>query len=215
MPRNSMGNMDVIKSKKSRFLSYFEESARINSVITLCFLTSSLVCVFLTGALLKSTLAPKSIYYIPGANSAGYATANELPQSSVSGFAVSWILNMLNFTPETVDVVYERTRKYMFPEMLSKSSGTMDKEIEDIKKSSISSIFSITKEPVFDQDDKVFLVTILGEHSLFMGKSVIKTAKAKYVISLIKVSPTDVNPFGLMVTNVYKEELEKESKDEI
>ena len=212
MSQNQNNDTIPVKLKRSQFLSYFEDTVKINTLLGVSFAGVCTVCLVLIFVLVKFSLTPKPIYYIPGANSAGYASPNEIPKSSVIGFVSSWLLSRTNFTPETIETVYTRAKRFMSPEFLSKSTNVLDKETNEIKKSSISSIFSLTEDPVFKEEDQGISITVNGEHSLYMGKTKIKSSNVKYVVSLQKTSPTELNPYGLFVKDVYKEETAKEEQ---
>jgi hypothetical protein len=182
----------------------------INTAIVIAFLAVSLICVVLVSGFINLSLSPKPIYYIPGATSAGYASPNAIPKGSVISFASSWLLNYLNFNKETIDTAYDRSRKLMAPKFLAENRHIMEKESQDVKDASIASIFSMTSDPSLIEKEGRLSIVVRGEHQLFMGKEAIKTVNMEYTITLMKVSPTEANPYGLLVRYLYKEEIGKD-----
>ncbi len=201
-----------IQTKKSQFLSFFGDLTKINTSLSIISVFLCMVCIVLVLSLIRYALTPKPIYYIPGALNAGYSTPNEIPKGSVIGFASSWILSLLNFTPATIDNVHEHAKKFMDPKFLSKTRYILDKEKDEAIKSSISSVFTFMEDPVVTENDLGLIVNLRGEHTLYMAQSTIKLTEAKYTVFLRKVPPTDLNPYGLLVTNVEQEEKPKEMK---
>ncbi len=202
----------AIQTKKSQFLSFFGDLTKVNTSLSIISAFLCMVCIVLVLSLVRYALTPKPIYYIPGASNAGYSNPNEIPKGSVIGFASSWILSLLNFTPATIDSVHERAKKFMDPKFLSRVRYILDKEKDEATKSSISSVFTLMEDPVVTENDLGLIVTLKGEHALYMAQSNIKLTETKYTVFLRKVPPTDINPYGLIVTNVEQEEKPKEMK---
>lgn len=201
-----------IQAKQSRFLSLFGDISRINASLIMISGILALVCIILGIALIRFALTPKPIYYIPGALNAGYSIPNEIPKGSIIGFSSTWILTLLNFTPATIDDAHQQAMKYMDPKFLSKVKYTLEKERDEAKKSSISSVFTLKENPLITESETSFIIVLNGEHTLYMAQSTIKQTVAKYTLHLQKVSPTDTNPFGLTVSNVEQEEKPKDLK---
>ncbi len=201
-----------IQAKQSRFVSFFGDITKINMSLSIVVAFLGLICAILVISLIRYALTPKPIYYIPGALNAGFSNPNEIPKGSIIGFSSSWILGLLNFTPETVDQAHENSKKFMDPRFLSKTRYTLDKENDSVKKSSLSSIFSITYEPTVTENDIGLIVKIKGQHAIYMAQSNIKLSDSQYTIYLRKVAPTEVNPYGLLVTNVEQDEKTRELK---
>ncbi len=200
----------VLKVRRPKFLSYFEDMVRINAVLGVAFFAVCLLCIALTFVLVRSALTPRPIYYVPGANNAGFSNPNEIPAGSIASFAASWLLNLMNFSPETIDAVHERAKKFMSPHLLSQSRFIFEKESSEVKRSSISSIYSLTQEPQLKEDGQSLTVVLEGDHGLFMGKTNIKRSSVTYTMILQKAPPTETNPYGLLVKDIQKKEIPKE-----
>jgi len=196
----------AVSAKKPRFLNFFENSILINTTLGFSFVAVCGVCVALIALVSQQVLTPKPIYYVPGALNAGYAKPNEIPKGSIIGFATSWALNRMNFSPETIQEVHEHAKKFMAPELLSQSIGIFDDELRSVTKSSISSFFSLNNDPILKDTDDTLSVVLKGSHGLYMGKTNIKTSQLKITVFMQRVAPTELNPYGLMVSNIEKSE---------
>ena len=196
----------AINSKKPRFLNFFENSVLINTTLGFSFVAVCGVCVALIALIAQQVLTPKPIYYVPGALNAGYAKPNEIPKGSIIGFATSWTLNRMNFSPETIKEVHDRAKKYMAPKLLSQSIGVFESELSSVTKSSISSFYSLNNDPILNEGDDVLSVALEGNHGLYMGKTNIKTSHLKVTVFMQRVPPTELNPYGLLVSKIEKNE---------
>lgn len=200
----------TIKAKRPKFLSYFEDTLKINASLTVVLAAVCLLCIALTFVLVRSAVTPRPIYYISASGLGSYANPNEIPKGSIAAFASSWVLNLMNFSSETIDEVHERAKKFMAPNLLSQSRFIFDKESAEVKRSSISSIFSLTTDPSLTEDGDGLSVVLVGNHGLYMGKTNIKSSEVTLTVVLQMVPPTEVNPYGLLVKDIQKKETAKE-----
>ena len=164
------------------------------------------VCVGLSTALVYMAVKPRPVYYVPGAWEAGIAMPQTMPQASIATFVSSWALNWSNFTPATVQDVYKRAQHFMAPSLLARTQARLAKDIEEVKHNNISSLFSITQEPLVAVEKNGFRVTLEGDKGTYMGKEEIKSQRMVYRVLVRMVNPTDNNPYGLMIEEVEQEE---------
>ncbi len=200
-----------IKEHRSPFLERWSKAEAINGKLMVSILILTLLCAVLGMALIQSVLKPRPIYYIPSIREAGIAHPESMPEEVVSLFAVSWILNWLNFTPLTVEDSYNRSTKFMFPHFLAKAQAIFDKDIVLAKANKMSSLFSISQDPQLIKNDRSYTVVIAGENIVFNGKDVVSTLNIVFRIVIKKVNPTEMNPYGLMIESYDR----RVSKDEM
>lgn len=194
--------------KKIGFIERWGGVEESNSVLRLTLYAVVGFCGVLLFLLFKVAMKPQPIYYIPGAQAAGVAYPNHIEKGSINGFAVSWLLSRLNFTPVTAEEVYARATKYMSPGLLSKTRAELDEEIRRILQDNISSLFSLSNDPVISETETGFKVELSGEKVLYMGKEKVDTQKLLYTIFLDKVPPTEINPYGFVISGMRQEQLE-------
>jgi hypothetical protein len=202
----------AIRSKSSL---YFERYGRAESEnIRLHFIVYLLgaVCAVLVVGMVAITLKPQPVHYVPGAASRGVSYAGKVPESSAVSFASAWILDWMNYTPETANGVYGRAVKFMAPGFLSEVRSRMEEELARIKRDRLSSVFALQREPEFKETPSGFEVSFQGERVIFMGKEALSTQRLRCVLIADKAAPTDVNPYALVVRAVTKEEVVHEDR---
>ena len=205
-------NKETGIGKKIGFIERWGGAEENNSVLRFTVYALTAFCLVLLFLLFKMAMKPQPIYYIPGAQAPGVAYPNHIEKGSISGFAVSWLLSRTNFTPVTVEEVYTRATKYMAPGLLSKTRGDLDEEIRRIIQDSISSLFSLMKDPEISETEAGYKVAMAGEKVLYMGKEKIDTQRLLYTIFLDKVPPTEINPYGFVISGMRQEQLQDNAK---
>ena len=164
-----------------------------------------LICLSLTTVLIYIIAKPRPIYYVPGVSSAGIAYAQTASKATVAIFTASWVLNWSNFTPATVDDVYKHAEWFMSPHLLAQTKTRLKKDLEQIKNNNMSSLFSLNQEPLVQEDQQGFNVTIQGDKGIYMGKEEIKLQKMIYRLRLRLSPATDWNPYGLIIEDISQE----------
>ena len=143
-----------------RFVERWAHAEDMNIKLGAALMSLILVCLVLTAALVFMALKPRPIYYVPGVAEAGMALPQSIPQMTVVSFVSSWVLNWSNFTPATVNDVYARAKRFMSPHLLAQTQVRLDKDIAEVKNNNISSLFSITQEPVVSKVTQGFNVSV-------------------------------------------------------
>jgi hypothetical protein len=115
------------------------------------------------------------------------------------------VLNWSNFTPETVEEVYKRAQQFMSPRLLNQTKTRLKRDVEQVKSNNISSMFSLNQDPIVEEEEEGFSVMLSGDKGVFMGKDEIKTQKTTYRLQLRSISPTDRNPYGLIIEDISQE----------
>ena len=197
--------MQTVKEHHSLFVEKWAKAEYINAKLGISIMVLSGVCVILAGALIYTFISPRPIYYIPSMSEAGIAYPKQIPESSVAVFTSSWVLNWTNFTPVTVVNVYERAKRFMSPGLLEKTNQRLAKDLDDVKRNNMSSLFSLKEEPQVEKDGQNYIVSIHGDKGVYMGKETVSTQSMIYRVSLRVVSPTEVNPYGLMIEDIDQE----------
>jgi hypothetical protein len=197
--------MEPVKSKSSKFVERWANAEQLSIKLGLALVCTSAVSIVLVLALVYVSNKPKPIYYIPGAWEAGVAMPQTIPETAISVFVSSWVLNWSNFTPATVEDVYKRAQRFMSPKLLAQTQSRLVKDMEDVKKNKISSSFSQNQEPLVMADKVGFSVKISGDKAIYVGKEEIKIQKMIYHVRIKSVHPTDNNPYGLIIEEIDQE----------
>lgn len=192
-------------ARRSRFIERWAQAEHASARLAFALASVSLLCLGLLIALVLMALKPRPIYYIPGAWQAGIATPQSMPSSAVAAFVSAWALNWSNFTPVTVEDVYKRAQRFMAPGLLGEARARLSKDIEEVKRNNISSLFTMTQEPSVMPGQGGFMVTVRGDKGVYVGKEEIKTQHMIYKIRVRMVNPTDINPYGLVIEAIDQE----------
>ncbi len=209
-----MINNDSISSSqpfRSKSTLFFERYSRAESqnvqMRLLVYLLSGLLLILLC-AFVFSVARPRAVYYVPGAVSSGIAHPGQVPLSSVKSFAVSWLMGWMNYTPETVEGVYERSKLFMGASLLSQVHSRSAEELEKVRRDRLSSVFMLSSEPKISEDKGEFKVTLEGKRGIYMGKEEMSFEAIRYVMSIVKTASTEQNPYALAVSHMRKEGVE-------
>ena len=202
-----MKSLDA-KAKRPVFVEEWAKAEKTSAFLGITLYGLIFFCTVLLITLFKVSTKPQAIYYIPSAQESGIAYPNRMDKAVIANFASNWLLNRNNFTPATVKDTYERTMRYMSPELLSRTKAMLDDEISRVMRDNISSLFSLTKEPELLESGTDYKLVLTGEKTLYMGKEKLDLRVLRYTITLKKISPIEANPYGLAIEGVKQEEVE-------
>ena len=196
------------KVKRTGFVEKWAHAEQTSAFLGISLYAVIIFCLALLLTLFKVSTKPQAIYYIPSAQEAGIAYPNRIDKAVVCGFASNWLLNRNNFTPITVKDTYQRTMRYMAPGLLSRTKASLEDEISRVTRDSISSLFSLSKEPELEDSRDDFKVILTGEKIIFMGKEKLDDRVLRYTMTLQRIPPIETNPYGLVIAGVKQEEAE-------
>lgn len=179
----------------------------VNARLGVFLMLITVIALGLTVALVYTVLRPRPVYYISGSSLAGIAYPQTDPSATASIFAASWVLNWSNFTPATVDRVYQHAQQFMSPRLLNQTKTRLKKDIEHIKGNNISSMFSVEEDPLVEAVKGGYEVVLKGNKGIYMGKEEIRVRQIRYRLELRVIPPTDINPYGFIVEKISQEEL--------
>ena len=198
--------MEAIRTKSTKFIERLTKSEFINTRLWGICIALCALCMVLVFAFTYVMVKPRPIYFIPGAWQAGVAIPSTNTTSTVSAFVTAWMLNWNNFNPTTANDVYKRAQQFMSPYMLSKAKSNLKKDLEEIERSSISSLFTLKEDPVIRSGKKGFEATIHGIKVLCMGKEIVKEQDLTFVVAIRVVGSTENNPYGLLIEDIDQEQ---------
>ncbi len=197
----------VEQPSRSQSSLYFERYAlaqRQNMSLGLTvYLLGSLCALLIIGFIFMFT-RPKAIYYIPAVASAGTAYPDRVPASSVISFAQGWLMDWVNYTPETIGGVYERSIQFMAPGLLARVRAGMDEELVKIGRVQAASVFSLKSQPRIKEDSQGFEVTLAGIRVVYAGKEELTREDVLFDVTVRRAATTAQNPYGLVIEDVEK-----------
>ena len=196
-------NKSVV-SKRNLFVDRWSNAEHLNAKLVLMLFLQMLMVIVLSGGLLFSCVHPRPVYYI-SPNGAGIASPTGLPDSAVGIFTLSWLMNWSNFNPSNVTQVYERAQQWMSPALWSKTQQRLKDDIDEIKRNTMSSLFSLTDDPKVELSGKNYQVTIKGQKAVFVGNQQISTQQLTYILLVRKITPTNINPYGLLIEDIEQD----------
>lgn len=192
--------------KSRKFWELWGDIQEANAKLGIALYGVIALVIVLAVSMVKIAIAPKPVYYIPGAQAAGKAYPDYMPAECIAGFAENFIQTLANFTPATVEQVYQLSERYLSPALLSKIRTELGAEVESIQKDSLSSLFTVdTESEVKPNGNEKYLVSITGQKVIYLGKTVMKDTRTTYNVYIRKIRPTESNPYGLQIENVKQE----------
>jgi hypothetical protein len=177
----------------------------MNAKLGIMLMVMGFMLMSLTAAVIYLSVKPRPVYYVPGATSAGIAYAQTDKKMTMAMFTASWVLNWSNFTPANVEAVYKHAQQFMSPRLLSQTRMRLKKDVEQIKRNNMSSLFSLSQDPQVQEQGRGFSVTIKGDKGVYMGKEEVKLQRMIYRIRLRQSPTTDWNPYGLIIEDISQE----------
>jgi len=203
-----MDEKNSLKAKRTGFVEKWARAEELSAFLGITLYAVIAFSIVLLVILFKVTTKPQAIYYIPGANQAGISYPNRIDKSVIATFASNWLLDRNNFTPATVKDTYTRAMRYMAPELLSRTKAGLEDEVSRVTRDSISSLFSLNKEPEVLEEGKDYKIILTGEKALYMGKERLDERILRYTVILKRTPPIEANPYGLVIAGVKQEEIE-------
>ena len=201
-------NESIKRARRTGFVEKWAQAEETSAFLGITLYAVIAFCLALLITLFKVSTKPQPVYYIPSAQEAGIAYPDRIDKSVICAFASNWLLNRNNFTPLTVEDTYQRTMRYMSVALLSRTRAGLEDEMLRVRRDSISSLFSLSREPELEDLGAGYRVILTGEKALFMGKEKLDARVLRYIITLERVPPVEANPYGLVIAGVRQEEVE-------
>lgn len=195
---------------RSRSSLYFERYARAEQhAMTMGFAVYGLaaVCFVLALGLIMVAMRPRPIHYLPALSGAGVSYPGRIPSSSAVSFASAWLMDWLNYSPETAEQVYERSLVFMAPPFQAKVRSGLDDELAKIAREKISSVFTLKDEPRIEESSSGFRVIFLGERGIYVGKEEMSREEVRFTVDVRRAYPTETDPYGLVIFDVARERM--------
>lgn len=189
--------------KNRKFWEIWADTEEANARLGIALYGMIALVAVLVVSMARMAAAPKPVYYIPGAESAGKAYPNYMPEECIAGFAENFVQTLANFTPANVERVYRLSERYLSPALLSQIRTEIDSQVDNIRRDSLSSHYSIdTASAVEPFGSNAYVVNVSGQKRIYLGKTVVKDNRTLYTLHIRKVRPTEANPYGLQIQSV-------------
>ncbi len=203
-----MSENTSVQASRSRSSLFFEryagaekESERLRGLVGVL----AGVCAVLTAGLVVVVTRPRPVYYIPGAVASGMAYPDQVPLQAAADFAAAWLMNWMNYTPVTIDGVYERALKWMGPALLSRIHAKAASEVVRVKEERLSSALFLEKAPQVQREGSGFRVVLKGRRGVFVGKEEMSSVAVCFTVVIQMASPSENDPYGLAVVDIQEE----------
>jgi hypothetical protein len=201
-----------VRSQSSLYFERYAHAQRQNISLGMTVYLLGFLCALLVVGLIVISIRPKAIYYIPSVSSAGTAYPDRVPSASVISFAQGWLMDWVNYTPETVQAVCERSIRFMAPSLLSKVRAGMGQELERIARSQASSVFSLRNSPQVKESAQGFEVVLEGYRAVYAGKEELTREEVLFEVHVQRAPTTVQNPYGLVIDDVQRKRMGHENK---
>lgn len=189
---------------RNQFIERWSKAEYINAKLGKLVIVQLVVIVLLIFGTIFITISPKPIYYI-SPQGVGVSFPTDLPESVVGVFTVAWLMNWVNFTPSIVDKVYERAQQLMTPGLWSRTQQRLKEDLDEIRQNNMSSSFSIHEDPKIERKNDKYQVVIKGQKSIYVNNQQISVQPMMFTVIVRKVSPTQINPYGLMIEELNQD----------
>ena len=201
-------NAQPLRSKSSLYFERYAFAERRSMALGLTVYLLGAVCIVLAAGLVVVLIRPRPIHYIAPATAAatgGVSYPGKVPSASAASFATAWLMNWVNYTPQTADEVYARSLGVMAPGLLAKITTGLEEELAKIRRERISSSFSLSDDPKVLEELRGFAVVFTGERAIYVGKEEMLSEKVRFIVEVRPCPLTEGAPYGLMVHDVRKE----------
>ncbi len=197
-----------MKAMTSHFIERWAHNETLNIRLGLCVIVLGIMTLVLSIGLVCLALHPKPVYYITESLQTGIAKPNTDTKSLAIVFASAWILNWANYTPATIESMYQRCQKFMSPSLLAKTQSRLNNDVQEVLKNSISSFFTPSADTEVKNTPYGLSILIKGEKGVYFGKEQMSRQTITYTLLLKKTAVTEENPYGLYVESISQEEQE-------
>jgi hypothetical protein len=208
-------SIQPVRSKSSLYFERYAGAERRSMALGLTVYLLGCICLFLAAGLVVLAIRPRAIHYIPPVSSAalgGVSYPDEVPDAAVLSFATAWLMNWVNYTPQTAEDVYERSLVLMSPGFQARIKAGLDEELARISREKIASVFSLKQEPKLAARLPGFRIILTGERAIYAGQEEMTREEVRFVMEVCRAAPTETDPYGLVVEDVSKERVPHEVK---
>ncbi len=189
---------------RNLFVERWSNAEHINAKLGMMLMVQMMLVIAMAGGLVYACVYPRPVYYI-SPQGAGFAHPTELPESAISIFTLSWLMNWVNFTPSNVGKVYARAQQWMSPALLAKTQQRLKDDLDEVKRNNMSSLFSLMEDPKVEVNGKNSQVIVKGQKTVYVGNQQISVQQVIYNIAVRKVYPTQMNPYGLLIEDIEQD----------
>jgi len=196
-----------IRSKSSVYFERYAKAEQQRTLLVGVVYVLGAVCVAFAMGLISVAVRPKPIHYVSAVPVSGISYPGQVPVSSVVSFTGAWIMDWMNYTPDTAQGVYQRALLLVMPSFMAKLRAGLDEELQKISRDRLASVFTLKAEPRCMENEGGFAVIFEGDRRIYMGKEEMSREAVRFTVNVRRTTPTTLNPYGLAVEDVRKEKV--------
>lgn len=148
---------------------------------------------------------------VPAKPLPGQYPAEELHDSEFVEVATNFVNLIASYQPQVARRQFQRSREFLIEPYLSQfNAEMMEKELKTIETTSRTQFFFVdpTKIEVHRSEGQV-VVTFIGERQKYVAGKEVDPVVTKYDITLVTIPRNDINPYGIVISNAYMENVKQ------
>ncbi|MGI6681225.1 MAG: TraE/TraK family type IV conjugative transfer system protein [Bdellovibrionota bacterium] len=141
----------------------------------------------------------------------GQYNTQEIPDADFVEAANSFVSLIATFQPYTSEEQFKRAAALIHSNLLERFTDEfLDNELKAINATSLSQVFFVdpSKTTIERFSNNTVRVTLYGVRHKYIGGREIEPVKSKYVVILTTLPRNDLNPLGIVVTDVILEKVQ-------
>jgi hypothetical protein len=150
-----------------------------------------------------------TVLNVPAKPLPGQYDANEIPDEEFVDAGTAFVNLFATYQPYTVKRQFNRLREMLVEPYLNEFNlEIMDKELKTIETTSRTQLFFVdpTRTTV-ERNGSSVTVSFSGDRQKFVAGKEVEPVQTRYRITMTTVPRNDLNPYGIVVNNVYAEKL--------
>lgn len=185
--------------------TYWEWRAELEASRARWMLTAAglgLCSLILTALLVSLSVRPQPIYYVAAPQ--GQAWPGQAPAAILEAFATRVVTLLGTLTPATAEQAYRLAEQYLAPPLLARLHAQARQDLETIAQQQLSTSFTPQTTEV-RRDDTGWAVVVRGQRQSWSRSQYLGYDTVRYVLEIVAVPATDLNPWGLTVRTLRLE----------
>ncbi|MCO6432480.1 MAG: hypothetical protein J5J00_16625 [Deltaproteobacteria bacterium] len=201
----------ILESKREsdtiRLWEGYREQAILWRSLALLQIPATLICV---GIALFMTLTRTTVLNVPARPLPGTYSVDELNDAEFIEVAQNYINLISTYQPAVARRQFNKAREYVAEPMLTTfDQDMMITELKTIETTRKTQIFFVDPaEIIVEREGNEVWVTMTGDRVKWVAGKELPAIVTRYVLTMTTIPRNDINPYGIVVTNVQSEVVE-------